>query len=249
MKEIRHARGAGRCVRARRGLPKLRPRRLPARHGRRSRRTADRPDPRARAATRSSRTPRATRSTPTTVSRTRRRCRRASSRAAPVSRARSRRSRRRSCCSSSRTSPSSAASFRRRFSTSRPCGSKKVAAMEAMGAQGYLRQYYSERAEHRANHARRISGRSRHPLRGGVPARDPRRGRRAVTDYAALARLGVATVHEAAGRTGIVDLPLTQVVPGSRVAGPAQIALCAARRQHDGARGDRARARRATSSC
>jgi 4-oxalomesaconate hydratase len=37
---------------------------------------------------------------------------------------------------------------------------KKVAAMQAMGAQGYLRQYYSERAEHRANHARRISGRS-----------------------------------------------------------------------------------------
>ena len=37
---------------------------------------------------------------------------------------------------------------------------KKVAAMEAMGAQAYLRQYYSERAEHRANHARRISGRS-----------------------------------------------------------------------------------------
>jgi 4-hydroxy-4-methyl-2-oxoglutarate aldolase len=50
-----------------------------------------------------------------------------------------------------------------------------------------------------------------------------------VTDYAAFARLGVATVHEAAGRTGIVDLPLTQVVPGSRVAGPARIALCAAR--------------------
>jgi 4-oxalomesaconate hydratase len=38
--------------------------------------------------------------------------------------------------------------------------SKKVAAMEAMGAQAYLGQYYSERAEHRANHARRISGRS-----------------------------------------------------------------------------------------
>jgi 4-hydroxy-4-methyl-2-oxoglutarate aldolase len=47
-----------------------------------------------------------------------------------------------------------------------------------------------------------------------------------VTDYATLAELGVATVHEAAGRTGIVDLPLTQVVPGSRVAGPARIALC-----------------------
>jgi 4-hydroxy-4-methyl-2-oxoglutarate aldolase len=50
-----------------------------------------------------------------------------------------------------------------------------------------------------------------------------------VTDYAAFARLGVSTVHEAAGRVGIVGLPLTQVVPGSRVAGPARIALCAPR--------------------
>jgi len=49
-----------------------------------------------------------------------------------------------------------------------------------------------------------------------------------VTDYATLAELGVATVHEAAGRTGVIDVPLTQVVPGSRVAGPARIALCAA---------------------
>ncbi len=40
-----------------------------------------------------------------------------------------------------------------------PVWGKKLAAMEAMGAQGYLKQYYSERAEHRANHARRISGR------------------------------------------------------------------------------------------
>jgi 4-hydroxy-4-methyl-2-oxoglutarate aldolase len=47
-----------------------------------------------------------------------------------------------------------------------------------------------------------------------------------LTDYAALARLGVATVHEAAGRIGIIDLELTQVVPGSRVAGPARIARC-----------------------
>jgi 4-hydroxy-4-methyl-2-oxoglutarate aldolase len=50
-----------------------------------------------------------------------------------------------------------------------------------------------------------------------------------VTDYAAFARLGVSTVHEAAGRTGVIDFPLTQIVPGSRVAGPARIALCAAR--------------------
>jgi 4-oxalomesaconate hydratase len=41
-----------------------------------------------------------------------------------------------------------------------PVWDKKLAAMEAMGAQTYLKQYYSERAEHRANHARRISGKS-----------------------------------------------------------------------------------------
>lgn len=43
---------------------------------------------------------------------------------------------------------------------------------------------------------------------------------------AELARLGVATLYEAAGRTGLIDLPLTQVIPGSRVAGPARIAAC-----------------------
>lgn len=35
----------------------------------------------------------------------------------------------------------------------------KVAAMESMGAQSYLREYYAQRASQRANHARRISGR------------------------------------------------------------------------------------------
>jgi 4-hydroxy-4-methyl-2-oxoglutarate aldolase len=48
-----------------------------------------------------------------------------------------------------------------------------------------------------------------------------------VTDYATFARLGVATVHEAAGRVGCIDVELTQIVPGSRVAGPARTALCA----------------------
>ena len=48
-----------------------------------------------------------------------------------------------------------------------------------------------------------------------------------MTDYATLAQLGVATVHEAAGRVGILELDLTQVVQGSRVAGPARTALCA----------------------
>jgi 4-hydroxy-4-methyl-2-oxoglutarate aldolase len=43
---------------------------------------------------------------------------------------------------------------------------------------------------------------------------------------AELARLGSATVYEAGGRGGFVDFPLTQVVPGSRAAGPARVAMC-----------------------
>jgi 4-hydroxy-4-methyl-2-oxoglutarate aldolase len=46
-------------------------------------------------------------------------------------------------------------------------------------------------------------------------------------ECAELARLGTATVYEGGGRRGIIDVPLTQVVPGSRVAGPARIARCA----------------------
>jgi 4-hydroxy-4-methyl-2-oxoglutarate aldolase len=41
-----------------------------------------------------------------------------------------------------------------------------------------------------------------------------------------LARLGAATVYEAAGREGLVDLELKQLVPGSRACGPARIARC-----------------------
>ena len=44
--------------------------------------------------------------------------------------------------------------------------------------------------------------------------------------FSELARLGSATVYEAGGRGGFVDFPLVQVVPGSRVAGPARTALC-----------------------
>jgi 4-hydroxy-4-methyl-2-oxoglutarate aldolase len=48
-----------------------------------------------------------------------------------------------------------------------------------------------------------------------------------VTDvYAELARLGTATVHEAARRAAVVDVPLHQVVPGSRAAGPARTVRC-----------------------
>ncbi len=41
-----------------------------------------------------------------------------------------------------------------------------------------------------------------------------------------LAELGVATVYEAAGRRGLIDVQLTQVIPGSCVAGPARTVRC-----------------------
>lgn len=41
-----------------------------------------------------------------------------------------------------------------------------------------------------------------------------------------LARLGVATVYEASGKRGLIDASFVQVVPGSRVAGPARTVLC-----------------------
>ena len=44
--------------------------------------------------------------------------------------------------------------------------------------------------------------------------------------YDELARLGTATVYEAAGREGLIDLDLHQIVPGSRAAGPARTVLC-----------------------
>jgi len=48
-----------------------------------------------------------------------------------------------------------------------------------------------------------------------------------VTDvHAELAELGSATVHEAAARAPLVDVPLVQVVPGSRAAGPARTVRC-----------------------
>ena len=41
-----------------------------------------------------------------------------------------------------------------------------------------------------------------------------------------LNQLGVATVYEASGRAGLIDIPLIQLIPNSRVAGPARTALC-----------------------
>ncbi len=44
--------------------------------------------------------------------------------------------------------------------------------------------------------------------------------------FGELAQLGTATVHEATGRSPIVDVPLIQVLPGSRAAGPARTVRC-----------------------
>ena len=41
-----------------------------------------------------------------------------------------------------------------------------------------------------------------------------------------LSELGVATVYEASGREGLLDMPLTQLLPGSRVAGPIRTVMC-----------------------
>jgi 4-hydroxy-4-methyl-2-oxoglutarate aldolase len=41
-----------------------------------------------------------------------------------------------------------------------------------------------------------------------------------------LARLGSATVYEASGRKGLVDVELRQIVPGSRACGPARTVRC-----------------------
>jgi 4-hydroxy-4-methyl-2-oxoglutarate aldolase len=45
-------------------------------------------------------------------------------------------------------------------------------------------------------------------------------------DLIRLSKLGVATVYEASGREGLLDLLLIQLLPGSRAAGPARTVLC-----------------------
>jgi 4-hydroxy-4-methyl-2-oxoglutarate aldolase len=44
--------------------------------------------------------------------------------------------------------------------------------------------------------------------------------------FAELARLGSATVYEAAGRKGLVDADFVSVIPGARACGPARPVLC-----------------------
>ncbi len=49
------------------------------------------------------------------------------------------------------------------------------------------------------------------------------------SDINELTRYGVATVYEAAGRSGLIDIPLVQLIAGSRVAGPARTVRCGQR--------------------
>jgi 4-hydroxy-4-methyl-2-oxoglutarate aldolase len=44
--------------------------------------------------------------------------------------------------------------------------------------------------------------------------------------HAELRRLGTATVYEASGREGLIDVTFEQVIPGSRAAGPARTVRC-----------------------
>jgi 4-hydroxy-4-methyl-2-oxoglutarate aldolase len=45
-------------------------------------------------------------------------------------------------------------------------------------------------------------------------------------DMKQFAHYGVATVYEAAGRKGLIDIPLHQIIPGSRIAGPVRTVRC-----------------------
>jgi 4-hydroxy-4-methyl-2-oxoglutarate aldolase len=49
---------------------------------------------------------------------------------------------------------------------------------------------------------------------------------RLIAGYRRWAELGVSTVYEAAGQRGLVGADLVQVLPGSRVAGPARTVRC-----------------------
>jgi 4-hydroxy-4-methyl-2-oxoglutarate aldolase len=45
-------------------------------------------------------------------------------------------------------------------------------------------------------------------------------------DYAGIARIGVATMYQAAGRRGLIDIELHRSIAGARAAGPARTVLC-----------------------
>src|SRR4030088_3177520 len=48
-----------------------------------------------------------------------------------------------------------------------------------------------------------------------------------MTPSSELAGYGVATTYQAAGYSGLIDISLIQIIPGTRVAGPARTVRCA----------------------
>ena len=107
-----------------------------------------------------------------------------------------------------------------------------------MEAQQYLQTYYDQRAEQRGNHARRASGDQDVRYAEAFQRVLPQVVDGAVSVHDELARLGTATVYEAAGRKGLVDLDLHQHRPRlTRVRAGAHRPLRAGR-QPDGARRD-----------
>ena len=106
---------------------------------------------------------------------------------------------------------------------------QKRAAMAEMKAQAYLQTYYDQRAEQRGNHARRAGGDMDVRQAESFHARDPAGGRRSYERRAGRSWPGWARPRSTrpAGGAATSTLDLHQVIPGSRVAGPARTVRCA----------------------
>ena len=96
-----------------------------------------------------------------------------------------------------------------------------------MESQVYLQSYYAQRAEQRGNHARRSAGDANVRYAEAFQRVLPQVVAVAVSALSELARLGSATVYEAAGRRGLVDVALAPGHPAARGSqGPARTVRC-----------------------